>query len=486
MPTPTTPIPAAVPGVAPIVTPAAPAVAAAPVPPVAVSAPAAVIAALPEEPAVKFLFDSHFQTKIAALLVRDNEFMARTDGLVRPEYFEDASQATLVDFALNYYTKYKRLPADKTIYGSLFRTAVENRLIKPELLKAVIEQLNLLVKADISDREYVADQVATFARHQAVAAAIEKAIPKLDSRDFDGITKLMRAALDVGIHVDTNEYDYSTMLANRTGDRMDRAAGIRPPTGISTGYPALDHELYHKGWGRRELSALMGGAKSGKTTAMIDFGINATALGFNVLYVTLEVSADIIGQRMDANISERAIFELGSHIHDVKEKVELWAKKAGKFKIFEFPTGSMRVTDLRRLIERQKAKGIKFDLVILDYADLMAPERYTDNMIENSKSVYVALRGLAMQENVALLTATQTNRQGSTAAVAKAEHVSDDFNKIRIADIIISINRTEEERAQKQARLFFAASRNSSSGFSLRIEQALDRMKFISKVLGTE
>lgn len=443
-------------------------------------------AAEPAEVIPKFEFDSIFQSKIAALTTRDLEFMRRTDGLVRPEYFENAAEGHLVDLATSYFNKYKRLPADVTIFGSLIKGAVEIKTIRKDMLHPVLKKLLDLRKMDVSDRDYVADQVATFARHQAVAKAIEKSIPKLDTRDFVGISELVRAALDIGIHVDNNEYDYAKMLANRTGIRLDKAAGTLPPQGISTGYAKLDSALYHAGWGRGELSVIMGGAKSGKTTAMMDFGINAIALGKNVLYVTLEVSQEIIAERMDSNISERAIMELGSHIHDVKEKVQAFIDKAGKFLIHEFPTGSMTTTDLRRLIERKKGAGIIFDLVIVDYADLMQPERYTDSTIENSKSVYVALRGLAMQEKIAILTATQTNRVGSTAAVAKAEHVSDDFNKVRIADVIISINRSDEERALKQARLFFAASRNSPAGFSLRVEQGLDRMKFITKVLGEE
>jgi replicative DNA helicase len=127
-----------------------------------------------------------------------------------------------------------------------------------------------------------------------------------------------------------------------------------------------------------------------------------------------------------------------------------------------------------------------FDMVVVDYADIMQPERFVESTTENSKSVYVGLRGLAMQEGFALLTATQTNRQGFTAAVAKAEHVADDFNKVRIADVIISINATEEEVKEGYARLYFAASRNQAAGFSIRIEQDRERMKFIKRVLGEE
>jgi replicative DNA helicase len=91
-----------------------------------------------------------------------------------------------------------------------------------------------------------------------------------------------------------------------------------------------------------------------------------------------------------------------------------------------------------------------------------------------------------MLENFALLTATQTNREGAKKAVATMTDVAEDFNKIRIADIVISINKTPEEVISKQARLFFAASRNQRSGFTVRIEQEIDQAKFISRVIGED
>jgi len=446
-------------------------------------------------PPAKYEFDSFFQSKIAALTTRDPMFAMRTDGLVRPEYFENQGEAEIVAIASAYYEKYKRIPADQSVYATLIKEKIANKTMKNEVAKIVLMRMRELYNVDISDREYVVDQVSTFARHQAVQIAMHDAIMKLDRRDFEGIAKVMRGALDVGAHVDTGAYDLEEMQDSRLGERLDIAAGKRPPTGITTGYPALDERLYHKGWGRRELAVLMAGAKKGKTTAMMDFGVNAYAAHHSVLYVTLEVSAKIIAERMDACIAGMPMFELVKSSHAVNAQVKKFIAgvKAGaaattpnKFIIHEFPSGSFQVKDLRRLVERYKAKGIKFDLIVVDYADLMAPERYTDSATENSKSVYVNLRGFAMQEDVAILTATQTNRQGYTAAVARAEHVAEDFNKIRIADIVISINSTEEEAGVKQARLFFAACRNQPGGYSIRIEQDLERMKFIKKVMGVE
>lgn len=443
-------------------------------------------AAPPEEAEPRYEFDADFQQKITAMIVRDTQFAQLTDGLVRPEFFENAGLAALVKVAGDYFAKYKKSPGDKIVLGSLLKDAIRSKVLPIELAKLAIAAVPEVFITDVSDRDYVADQCATFARHQATAKAILDSVDLIERRDFDGIDTRMRKALATGVNVSGGSYNYADMLAARSQERRDYAAGVRPPTGITTGFDVLDSFLYHKGWGRREMALLMGGPKAGKSMAMIGFGVNAIAHGYKVLYVTLEVAAGIIAERMDANISQRAMMELGANINDVDEKVAAFTAKAAPFIIEEFPSGSMKPSDLRRLIERYKAQGTIFDLVIVDYADLAAPERWTDNVQENSKSVYVMLRGLAMQEGFALLTATQTNREGAKKAVATMTDVAEDINKIRIADIVISINCSEEERVAKEARLHFAASRNQRTGFSVRIKQNVDQGRFISAVVGED
>ena len=444
-------------------------------------------------PAPIYDFDEGFQSKIAALCLRDATFMQQTEGLIKPEYFESEKNAALVNMGLRYFEKYRKCPGDKSIIGSLIKHDLVNKVISKELAVACIGYVaekrdHGFFQVDISDRDYVVEQVSQFAKHQAIHAAILNSVELLDKRDFEKIEKAITQAANVGKNEDGGAYDYGEMIEARTEERLLRAAGKLEPTGITTGYEEIDKALYHRGWGRRELSVLMAPAKGGKSTALMDFGIAAagSVSRYNVLYVTLEVAAKIMAERLDANVAKVAMSQLGLNTHTVNQAVKEYMSKAGKFVIQEFPTGSMRVSDLRRLLERYKAKGTKFDLVIVDYADLMQPERVSDSGIENSKSVYVALRGLAMQEDIAILTATQTNREGAKKAVATATDVAEDFNKIRIADIVISINKTDEEKSQNQARLFFAACRNQQDGFSIRIAQDLEKMIFISEVMGAE
>ena len=138
------------------------------------------------------------------------------------------------------------------------------------------------------------------------------------------------------------------------------------------------------------------------------------------------------------------------------------------------------------MIEKYRNRGVIFDLVIVDYADLMAPDYRNENPIENSKEIYIGLRALASEFDCAMLTATQTNREGAKAQTATMTHVAEDFNKIRTADLVISINFTEDERNAGEARLYFAASRNQESGFTVRIKQDFKKMAFITDITGIE
>jgi replicative DNA helicase len=450
------------------------------------AAPTTPVGPAPAGPAVAYDFDGPFQDKITAMVLRDTQFAQMTDGLVEPVFFENAGNAALVKVAKDYFAVYKKAPGDSTTLAALIRQAIAKKTMPTELARLAATRVKDLFASDISDRDFVADQVATFARHQAVTRAILDSVELVEKHDFDQIGKMVRKALDTGVNVMGSAYNYAEMVKARTKLRKDRLAGIAPPTGITTGKPALDDYLYHKGWGRRELSVYMGPAKAGKSMALIDAAISASIAGYKTLYVTLEVASTIVAERIDANVSDTAMSDLAINAHTVEDRVLDFMSKAAPLVIHEFPTGTMRVSDLRRLLEHYKAQGTMFDLVVIDYADLMAPERVTDNVQENSKSVYVNLRGLAMLEDFACLTATQTNREGAKKAVATMTDVAEDFNKIRIADVVISINRTEEETREGQARLFFAASRNQRSGFTLRIQQDIERAKFIKKVIGEE
>lgn len=439
----------------------------------------------PEADVVKFEFDDAFQTRIAAFAVRDDGFMRRSAHLLKPEYFENIGEATLVNIALKHFRRYGSIP-DNKIMTEVIRDEVKSGVIRKDVIAALVPARKKILTEPLEGREYVEEKLVTFVRHQAVGEAILKSVDLREKGQFDKIEKLVKSAIEIGLNEDGESYDYFARNQERAEERLDRASGKMPPTGITTGIHRMDELLYHKGWGKKELTTIMGGAKAGKTTALINFAKSASLAGHNTLYVTLEVSARIISERLDASISDTMVKLLDSNIHDVKAKIEAASLRAGRLVIDEFPSGTLKPSMLRKLLEKYRSKGVVFDLVVVDYADIMAPDFRTDNVIENSKTIYVDLRAIASEFNVAMLTATQTNREGYKATVAKAEHVAEDFNKVRTVDLMISINKTEEEASRNEARLYFAASRNQESGFTIFIKQDLAKMQFVTSILKIE
>ncbi len=431
----------------------------------------------------KFEFDPLFQTQIAALCLRHDDFIRRVGHLLKPEYFEDAAEAWWVNFSIVHFREWKGTAGKAAQVEEVSRMITAGKL-KGELRVAVVQKLRDLWAHPLGDVLYAESRIAEFARHQAVSAAILQSVAMLNRKEFGKIEKMIRNAVEVGLNDDGGTVDYWKSIEDRTEERLDIVTGKRPPTGITTGNRELDELLLHKGWGRRELVSIMGGAKSGKTTALINFAKSASVAGYNVKYVTLEVSARIISERLDASLSDTLIKELCSHIRDVEKAIK--DIKHGRLDISEFPSGSLTPNALRSMLERDRAKGRSYDLLVVDYADIMAPNFRTQDTIENSKSVYVDLRGIAFEFNCAVVTATQTNREGYKATVAKAEHVAEDFNKVRTVDLMISINATEEERSRGEARLYFAAARNQEGGFTIHIAQNLAKMQFLTKVLRVE
>jgi len=436
-----------------------------------------------EEEAVKgYEFDQIFQKKIVGFVLRDQNFVERTDGLIQPKYFENPSDAALIDALQGYFKRYRAVPNISTFITYLKDTLALKKLSDADK-KAIKGRLKEIWASGVSDKEYVIDKVADFARTRAMEEAIMASVPLLEKKDFGKIEKLIREATLVGAKIGRGGYDYFKEIDSRTELRKALLTGTVTYDSITTGYEEIDKHLYRRGWGRRELSILMGRAKFGKSMGLSDFAKNASMVGHNAIIFTCEMGADIYADRLDANFSETAMHVLGSKPSIVAKAIKEAEKKAGKLIIEDFPSNTLKPSMMRRVIEDYKSRGIKFDLCVMDYLDIFAPETPTGIPREDSRLIWLDARAIMQEENMAGLSATQTNREGAKATVAGATDVAEDYNKIRTADLVISGNATDAEIKAGKARLHFAASRNQKE-LTLDIEQDREMMKFIKRVVG--
>jgi len=434
-------------------------------------------------------FDIAFQEKVAAFFLRDNDFGLRVDGLIEPEYFATEAMAVAISVQKIYWDKYHACPS-LTTFVQLFKKLLGAKRVK---LSDPVEFKNLLGrlhKVELKDRDFVADQVSEFARTKAIENATLELADALDQKkDLGKASQMMTSAFAVGATEQDTSVNFVEATDERLQKRKNRTAG-GTGGGITTGIPDLDKFLLPwRGLGRKELIVFMGPPKSGKTMALIDIARGAAQAGHNVFYASCEVSEEIISDRLDANVSGVPMKQLVAREAEVKRAIDQWQPTAGKLIVQAFAHRTLKVSALLRILQRYKSQGIEFDLVVVDYAQIMAPESTQNDKRHELAQIIGDLRGVAHIMNCAMLTASQTNREGSKKAgrhVAEGTDAAEDYEQVRVADGFITINASDDDRNENEVVLYLAELRNAEDGIRLRFKQDLGCARFVTTFIGME
>ena len=437
-------------------------------------------------------FDQAFQEQLAAHYFRDDVFVASAGSLVAPEYFENETLQALVAVQADYLTRYGACCTIQTFIQVLQRSIASKSIKIPDMTEA--KRLLSVIHTDkLKDRQFVIDTVAEFARHQALLNATLGMADALDSNDaskIDNALKLVEEAKSIGAADTVVAHDYKRGLDDRLERRRQRAAGTYKGGGITTGIAELDKQLTPwGGWGRKELTILMGPPKSGKTAALMTFAINAAEVGKKVFYASCEVSDEILSERSDANISGVPLKELVAREREVEKSVGDWSgnPKTGELIVQSFPIRQLTVSALKRILKKYAAQGVVFDMIVVDYGDILKPETIYQDKRFGLAEIFQDLRAMATEFNAAVLTATQTNREGTKKAarnVTDGTDAADDYEKVRTADALITINASADDKQNGEVVLYFSEMRNAESGLRIRFGQNLTCMRFITHFIG--
>lgn len=437
-------------------------------------------------------FDDAFQEQLAAHYLRDDVFVQSAGSLVEPDYFENETLAALVACQREYLNRYGACCTLKTFVQVMQRMIAAKRVKIADMNEAK-RLLGVIHKDPLKDRQFVIDTIAEFARKQALANATIEVVDALDTGDIAKIDKsllAMEEAKSVGAADAARATEFVTSRQERQQQRAQRAAGGFLNGGITTGHPELDTKLTpHRGWGRKELSILMAPPKGGKTAAMIHFAKNAAEAGFNVFYASCEVSEEIIGDRLDGNISGVPLRELDSRASDVDAALQQWENKPGigRLDVQAFPIRTLKVSELTRILKKRESQGIKYDMIVVDYLGIMRPETHYADKRFGLAEIGQDLRAMATVFNAAVLTAYQTNREGTKKAqrhVSDGTDAADDYEVVRTADALITINADEDMKQTGQVLLYFSEMRNAESGLKVRFEQDITCMRFLTNFIG--
>jgi len=278
-----------------------------------------------------------------------------------------------------------------------------------------------------------------------------KSVKLIQNSSFDEIEKEIKTALTLGTD---NNFGHDYLI-----DAEDRfVKKTRNP--ITTGWTEID-EITRGGIGVRELGVVIAPTGAGKSMVLVHQGATALELGKTVVHYTLELADTVVGGRYDSKISGVGLVDL---IHSKEIVMEKSKDVPGKLIIKEYPTKSASTKTLENHIEKLMKRGIKPDMVIVDYADLLRPRSTSAEKRHELENIYEELRAIAQKYECVVITASQTNRSGLNAEVITMEAISEAFNKCFVADFIYSLSRTPQDKQSNKGRIFIAKNRNGPDG----------------------
>ena len=312
--------------------------------------------------------------------------------------------------------------------------------------------------------DWLMDEFENFTRHKALERAIINSADLLEKKDYGQVEAMIKEAVQISLTKDLG-IDYFE-------DPRARLMRIKDKNGqISTGWPGLDRRLFG-GMNRGELNIFAGGSGAGKSLFLANLGVNWCLQGLNVLYLTLELSEDLVAMRIDAMTTGIATKEIFKDLDNVEMKVRVIGKKAGKLQIKYMPSGKT-ANDLRAYMKEFEIKtGSKIDVLLVDYLDLLMPagrKISAENLFIKDKYVSEELRNLAMEKQCIFVTAAQLNRGAVEEVEFDHSHISGGLSKIQTADNVFGIftSRAMRERGRYQIQLMKT---RSSSGVGQKVD----------------
>ena len=309
-----------------------------------------------------------------------------------------------------------------------------------------------------TELKYAEDKIEEFCKQGAIEQAILASPKLLDEGDFGKIEQLIKDAVSVGLNrnIGLNYFENPT-------DRLNRLLTSFKP--ISTGYPELDVAL-GGGINRQELNIFSANSGVGKSIVMSNIAVNCVLAGYNVVYITLELSEDVVSKRFDGmftGISQREILQ---NINEVSAKVTDIGAKCGTLYVKRMPETITSANHIRAYLkEFELLNGFAPDILIIDYLDIMASNSKisAENLFVKDKYIAEEVRSIGADFNLTIISASQQNRGavGSQAGDVSQANIAGGISKVNTADNLISIIQTDQLKAAGNYMLKMLKTRNS-------------------------
>ena len=422
------------------------------------------------------------EQKILSNLIHDEHYCRKVIPFLKKEYFTDRKEAILTSEIVSFFTKY-----NKPVTKEILSIEVSNRKdLNDKELVELTDYIGSLNHEPVNE-DWMLENTEKFCKDRAVYNAILNSISIIDGRDKihtkDAIPSILSDALAVSFdnHIG---HDYLDDHLSRF-DFYHRVEEKIP----------FDLDMFNKitkgGLSKKTLNIALAGTGVGKSLFMCHMSAGCLTQGKNVLYITMEMAEERIAERIDANLLNITMDELKVIDKDIFETriAKITSKTKGKLIVKEYPTASAHSGHFRALLEELKLKrDFRPDIIFIDYLNICASQRMKQGGSINSytyiKAIAEELRGLAVEYNVPIVSATQTTRSGYTNSDPGLEDTSESFGLPATADFMFALVSNEELEALNQILVKQLKNRYNDPSFYKRFVIGIDRAKM--KLYDTE
>ena len=408
-------------------------------------------------------------------LLHNEEYLRKVLPFIKPDYFEDTNQKIVFEEIVSFVQEYNKLATKEILC-----IEVENRKdITDTSFKEIVHLIDNLEDVAV-EFNWIVDTTEKWCRDRAIYLALMESIHIADGKDEkknrDSIPSILSDALAVSFDTHVG-HDYLEDYEQRYESYHKKEEKTE-----------FDLEYFNKitkgGLPNKTLNIALAGTGVGKSLFMCHVAASVLLQGKNVLYITLEMAEERIAERVDANLLNVPIQEISELPRQIFEnKVTNLAKKTqGTLIIKEYPTASAHSGHFKSLLnELALKKSFRPDIIFIDYLNICASSRYRGNLSVNSysyiKAIAEELRGLAVEFNVPIVSATQTTRSGYGSSDVELTDTSESFGLPATADLMFALISTEDLEGLGQILVKQLKNRYNDPTIHKRFVVGIDRAK---------
>ena len=393
-------------------------------------------------------YGTSFQSKIITSLIVNNKFTKQIIDILELSYFDSDSNKFLIKSIKDYVVEYKTTPTMEAL--KVLIDDVENDILKTTIVDSLRNAWN---HRESPDLEFVQEKTLEFCKNQIIKNAIMESVDLLDTQNYDGIKLVIDDAMKAGVERDIG-HEYMTGFEERMSEQSRKCL----PTQLDS-----VNDLMDGGLAGGELGVIVAPAGIGKSWTLQSLGAHAVAKGKTVIHYTLELNAEYVGLRYDTIVSGQPTGNLQYYKEEVLKKIN---QLKGNLIIKYYPTRTASVNTITAHLQQCELKGIKPDMVIVDYADIMKSTQHFTEKRHQIGHVYEELRGMAGEFDIPIWTASQANRSSLEEDVIGAEKVSEDYSKVMTSDFVMSMSRKVEDKIANTGRFHVIKNRFGPDGIT--------------------